>query len=73
MMSNDSIINVETKTIEWANDKIVFITIRTKITIYHTYRLLYRKEHIQMISIDIIINVETKHNRMNEMAKLHSF
>ena len=39
--------------------------------IYHTYLLLYCKGHIQMMSIDSTINVETKNNRVNEMTKLH--
>ena len=41
-------------------DKITFNTLRVYITTYHTYQLLYCKGHIQMISNDSIINVETK-------------
>ena len=54
------------------NDKIAFNTIRICITIYNTYILLYCKRHIQMRSNDSIINVETKHNTVNKMTKLHS-
>ena len=54
------------------NDKIPSNTIRIYITIYHTYRLLYCKEHIQMMSNDSTINVETKNNRINKMTKLYS-
>ena len=30
------------------------------IAIYHSYQLLYCKEHIQMMSSDSVIHVETK-------------
>ena len=72
MISNDSIINVDTNKIcSKENDKIIFNTLRIYITICHTYLLLYCKGHIQMVSNDRTINVETKNNRVNKMAKLH--
>ena len=60
MINNDNTINVETKTIEWANEKIAFITILIYITIYHTNQLLYCKGRIQRMSNDNSINMETK-------------
>ena len=60
MINNYTTINVERKTIELTNDKTAFNTIRIYIIIYHTYPLLYCKEHIQMINNDTAINVETK-------------
>ena len=59
MMSNGSIINVETKTIGEQNGKIAFNTLGIYITIYHTYLLLYRKGHNSMISNNSTINVDT--------------
>ena len=47
-------------------------SLQFEFTLYHTYRLLYCKGYIQITSNDSIINVETKNNRINKMAKLHS-
>ena len=71
-MSNDTIINVQTKKKEWTIEKIAFNKSRINILIYHTYLLLYCKKDIQMTSNDSIIIVETKNNRENKMTKLHS-
>ena len=38
---------------------------------YHTYRLLYCKGHIQMISNNSTINMETKNDTVNKIRKLH--
>ena len=43
-----------------------FNTLRTYITIYHTYWLLYCKRHIQMTSNENTINVGTKESEQNE-------
>ena len=69
MMSNYSIINVETKTIDEQNDKIAFNILRIYIIICHTYPLLYRKGHIQIRRNASNINVKTKNNRVNKMIK----
>ena len=69
---NNSIINVETKTIDEQIDKIAFNIFRIYIAICHTYPLLYCKGHSQMRSNDSNINVKTKNNRVNKMIKKHS-
>ena len=58
MTSNGKNINVETKTIEWTNNKIAFNTYRIYATIYYTYLLLYCKGHIQIISNESTTNVK---------------
>ena len=42
------------------NDNFEFNTLRNYITLYHTYRLLYCKGHIQITSDHSNVNVETK-------------
>ena len=68
MTSIDITINVETKNrinkitkLDLIHFKYLHYNIHY-ITIYHTYLLLYCKGHIQMISNDSIINVETKNS-----------
>ena len=50
----------------------MFNSLRIYITIYHTYPLLYCKKHVQVVSNNSMINVETKNNRVNKMTKLDS-
>ena len=69
MIGNDNRINMEIKTIESTKWQIAFDKIRIYITIYHTNQLLYCKGHIQIMSNDSTINVETKNNRMMKMTK----
>ena len=40
-------------------------------SLHHTYRLLYCKGHIGMITNDSTINVISRNNRVNKMTKLH--
>ena len=65
-MNNHSNTNVLTKNSRV--NKIAYNTLRIYITIYHTYILLYCKEHIQITSNDSIINVLTKNSRVNKIA-----
>ena len=60
MMSNDSIINVETKTIVNKMTKLHLIHLEFTLLYKTTYLLLYCKGHIQMVSNESTINVETK-------------
>ena len=58
MITNDTTIDVETKTTEWTKWEIGFNTLKIYITIYYNYQLLYCKEHIHIMSNNNIINVE---------------
>ena len=70
MRSNDTTTNVKTKNNRVNKMKNCFNTLRIYITIYHTYPLLYCKEHIQMTSNDSIINVKTK-KESEQNERLH--
>ena len=58
------------------NDKIVFNILRIYIIVYHTYLLLYYKEHIHMKSNESTINVETKnkkqYNKQNDKISFNT-
>ena len=49
------------KQIKWSkqNDNIEFNTLKNCTTLYHTYRLLHCKGHIQITSNQSNVNVET--------------
>ena len=49
---------------------VAFNTLRMYITIYHTYRLLYCKEHIQITGNYSTINLKNKNNRVDKMKTL---
>ena len=48
------------------NVKVTFNTLRTYITLYHTYQLLNCKGHIQMTSNYNTIDVEKENNRLQK-------
>ena len=55
------------------NDNIKFNTLRNYTTLYHTYPLLYCKEHIEMTSNHSIVNVKTKkqQSKQNDNIKFN--
>ena len=60
MTSNYSTIDVEKENNRVKTFNVTFNKLRIYVTLYHTYPLLYYKEHIQMISNHTIKNVEKK-------------
>ena len=53
------------------NDNIKFNTLTNYTTLYHTYRLLHCKRHIQLTSNHSNINVEiNKNHKVNKMTTL---
>ena len=60
MTSNYGNLHMETKKHSKQNDNIQFNTLRNYTTLYHTYKLLYCKGHIQMTSNNSNVNVETR-------------
>ena len=54
------------------NFNITFNTLRTYVTLYHTYWLLNCKGHIQISSNYSTIDVEKGNNRVKKMSMSHS-